>query len=201
MRTLRALPLLALIALSCAAPAQGKSYYIASTEITADVRPDGSMHVREVRTFVFSGEFHAVDRFVVLPPGTRLDGIAVTENGAAYREALGETPGTWYTKPDGDRLQITWAFAATDETRTFALDFDVIGAVAKHADYAELYWQFVGKEWGVESEKARVTLNLPPGIAKTEIKAWAHGPLWGNVEIGDSRVVFGCDPLPANEML
>jgi len=200
MRVLRAIWVVVVIVL-CAGPAQAKSYYIASTDITADVRTDGSMHVREVRTFVFSGTFHAVDRFTDLPAGASVANIVVSEDGTPYREAPGESPGTWYMQRQGNRLQITWAYEATDETRTFALDFDVIGAVSKHADYAELYWQFIGTEWGVKSETARVTVNLPPGVPKAETKAWAHGPLWGKIEIGDSRVIFTCDPLPANKML
>jgi len=54
MRVLRATCVLAVM-VCCALPAQAKSFYYASIEVEADVRPDGSMHVSEKRAFAFSG--------------------------------------------------------------------------------------------------------------------------------------------------
>ncbi len=189
------------ILLALPVTAQAKSYYIDNTMIAADVRTDGSMHVREERTFVFRGDFRAVDRFIDVPAGAEVRNVVVTEGNRTYREAPGESPGTFHLKTSGRRLQITWGYSARDETRTFALDFDVIGAIRKHADVAELYWQFVGQEWSVTSEETRVTVNLPSGALEANTRAWAHGPLWGEIHIAEGRVTFTCDPLPANEML
>jgi uncharacterized membrane protein len=189
------LPLLVFLA----APAQAKSYHLARTDITADVRADGSMHVSETREFVFRGNFHAVDRFIDLPRGTTIENVAVSEGGTRYRQAPGERPGTFTASQAGARVAVTWGYDATDETRTFVLEFDIIGAVEKHADVAELYWQFIGSEWHIRSDTSRIVVNLPSAVAQGDLKAWAHGPPWGDVLLEEDRVVYTCDPLPPDQ--
>jgi len=195
----RALPIIALAFF--AAPGWAKSYHIGRVSITAQVRSDGSMHVREVRGYVFSGSFHHAYRTVPLPAGAQIRDFAVSEAGASYAESAGESPGSYRTSREGDVFRADWYCQASDETRTFALDYDVIGAAQKHADFAELYWQFVGREWGVRTDSVAVTVTLPGAAPRGEIRAWAHGPLWGEIVIGDGQVDFVCDRLPPKTMV
>ena len=47
-------------------------------------------------------------------------------------------------------------------------------------------------------DHVRVTVHLPAGVTRDQVRAWAHGPLWGNVAIEpDASVVMTVDPLPA----
>ena len=45
-----------------------------------------------------------------------------------------------------------------------------------------------------------VNIQLPVGATKEEIRAWAHGPLWGSVTISDETTVrLEVSPLPENQ--
>jgi hypothetical protein len=40
-------------------------------------------------------------------------------------------------------------------------------------------------------------VDLPDDVARDQVRAWAHGPLWGEVTLEpDARVVLTVDPLP-----
>ncbi|UCH35552.1 MAG: DUF2207 domain-containing protein, partial [Armatimonadota bacterium] len=188
--------------LTCfAVPAWAKDFRLARAEITAEVRQDGSMRVREERDFVFNGDFTYAYRVLKLPPGTTVTRLAVGEPGTSYVERPDQSPGTYRVSRQGNALTVYWYYRASDETRTFVLAYDVAGAVQKHRDVAELYWQFIGTEWGAQTNFARVTVNLPGAVQRSDIRAWAHGPLWGNVAIADGRVDLTCKRLPAKTMV
>jgi hypothetical protein len=200
MRVLRAICIVAAMVL-CAAPAQAKSFYYPSITVDAEVRADGSMHVREGRTFAFSGNFHEAWHKIPLPLGARLENVAVSENGQPYRQATNQQPGTFWVAPQGAETEVHWYYDITDQTVTFAVDYDVAGAVEKHADYAVLYWKFIEPDRAVRADQTRVTVTLPDGLRKPDIRAWQHSPLWGVVTVEDGRVTFACNPLPDREML
>ena len=80
----------------------------------------------------------------------------------------------------------------------FTVRYVAKGAAKKFTDTAQLYWQFIGADTAVESRNVAVTVHLPAGVTKDQVKAWAHGPLWGTVTIQpDASVVMKVDPLPA----
>jgi len=190
-----------LLAVGLVSPAQAKSYYLRRADVIAQVRADGSMRVREGRQIVFEGTFHAFDRTIPVPAGAEITNIAVSEGGIPYQERFGEEPGTFTTVRTRRELSLSWFYVATDETRTFVLEYDVLGAVQKHADTAELYWQFIEPDHEWEAETSAVTILLPAPMPTSRIKAWAHGPLQGNVAIGTDRVELTCNPLPSNTMV
>ena len=76
--------LLACLLFASAVPAQAKSYHFGLTQIAAEVRPDGVMHVQEVREYVFSGSFSEAWREIPLDPGQSVENFVLSENGTAY---------------------------------------------------------------------------------------------------------------------
>jgi uncharacterized membrane protein len=200
LRSLR-LTTLTLLALCAAAPAQARSYYLNQIEVAAAVRPDGSMHVREIREVVFRGVYHAFDRAIPLPHGTQLENLSVSERGVAYREDTSEAPGTYTTRRTGREVRLSWFYLAADETRRFVLEYDVLGAVEKHADVAELYWQFIEPDHDWEARRSRVSVLLPSAVPESELLVWPHGALWGKKEVQRDRIALTCNPLPADTMV
>ncbi|MCJ7749945.1 MAG: DUF2207 domain-containing protein, partial [Armatimonadetes bacterium] len=63
------------------------------------------------------------------------------------------------------------------------------------------YWKFVEPDRGVTADSVRVVVTLPGEIPASGIRAWAHGPLWGDVKVEEGRAVFTCEPLPDGEMM
>ena len=197
----RLVPILLLGALACSGAAEAKSFRYPSIEVKAEVRSDGSMHVREVRQYDFRGNFHEAWRKIPVAPQVSVVNVALTEDGKEYREGQGQQPGTYRVGQSFGETAIFWYYDIADRVATFTLDYDVLGAVEKHADVAQLYWKFIEPDRGTEVKQARVTVSLPPGISPDSVRAYAHGPLWGEVLIGSSEVVATCAPLPDGKML
>lgn len=202
-RTMRAVAMavVALVGLAAAQAAEARSYQLNRTDVTAEVREDGSMRVSETREVVFRGTFRAFDRVIPLHAGTGIENVSVSEGGTRYREMPGEAPGTYHVARVDNEARITWGYEATDETRTFTLTYDVTGAAIKHADVAELYWQFVEPKHDWEAAASRVHVRLPGAPAQGQLRAWAHGPPWGEITLGRDWVEMQCVPLPRNEMI
>ncbi|HBK86142.1 MAG TPA: hypothetical protein DDZ53_08960, partial [Firmicutes bacterium] len=139
-------------------------------------------------------------------PGVTIEDVTVGEAGKPYRFIPGATTygpaDTFYMVDQGDRLYIDWSYDATNETRTFVLSYRVLGQVKLHQDVAELYYKFVGDEWDYGVQKVRITLTLPEGASESDIRAWGHGPLNGEVKIvGPRTVTWSIDKLPAQTFL
>ena len=77
---------------------------------------------------------------------------------------------------DGD-FEIAWGVGLDNSsaTKTYKISYTVEDAVSKHLDYAQLYWQFVGEDFGISSNKITGTITLPSNaLNKEEIKVWGH---------------------------
>jgi uncharacterized membrane protein len=184
-----AVVLLALAIVCAPGLAGAKSYTMPRVAITAGLNGDGSMDVTEQRTFDFDGDFSYV--YWDLPfSDFELRGLSTKTAGEpqSLTPNSSEDSGTYEVEKDGEVTRITAYFDASDEQVTYELRYRVAGAVKVYADTAELYWQFIGDEWS--EPVGAVTINIWPAealveLAKTDVRAWAHGPLWGTVEIGD----------------
>ena len=167
-----------------ATPAAAKSFRIAAVQIEATLREDGSMRVVEHLTYDFDGEFHNGTR--PIPRGDyEIVEMAVTERGEPLPF-------------DGAPHDLAWHYDARDERRTFDVAYTVVGAAKVGPDVGELYWKWVGDQHpGVD--EVRVALEVPG--AGLDVRAWAHGPLDGRVEIQGSRVLFSVRGLPSGEFV
>lgn len=169
-----------------------KSYENQEIVMHARILPDGSMKIREERTVKFTGEF---SRYAVTFPVkgyTGMTDIAVAEDTGPYGlvKSAADRPAGKYTvtAPGGGKnnYNIEWYFRAKDETKKFIIDYRVLNCVTVYQDVAELYWQFVGASRNDEIGKMTVSVTLPPGAARDQIKVWGHGPLSGQVVLEES---------------
>ena len=215
-RLLLALVALVLLAAGAAAlaagPAAAKDFTITSVRVDATVKPNGDVRITDTRTLDFSGSFH----FVYWDLSTRgSEGIEVLgASGPAPGDTGTTVPyepspssivgmqsgevGTYAVEDKGSIVTVQLNFEVTDATASFTVDYVAKGAARRWSDTAELYWQFVGEDVAVESRNVSVTVHLPQGVTSDQVRAWAHGPLWGTVTIApDASVVMKVDPLPA----
>ena len=167
-----------------ATPAHAKSFGIAAVQIEATLRPDGSMRVVEHLTYDFEGEFHNGTR--PIPRGDyELVDMTVTERGQPLPF-------------DGAPHDLAWHYDARDERRTFDVAYTVLRAAKVGLDVGELYWKWVGDQHPGVGE-VRVALDVPgDGL---DVRAWAHGPLHGRVEVQGTRVLFTITELPSGSFV
>ena len=167
-----------------AAPASAKSFRIAAVQIEAVLRTDGSLRIVEHITYDFEGEFHNGTR--PIPRGDyEIVDMSVTERGEPLPF-------------DGAPYDLAWHYDARDERRTFDVAYTVLGAAKVGPDVGELYWKWVGEQHPGVGE-VRVALDVPgDGL---DVRAWAHGPLDGRVELQGPRILFSITDLPAGRFV
>jgi uncharacterized membrane protein YgcG len=164
-----------------------KRFHFPHVRIEAVVGSDGHMHVTETRQWQFRGEYSWVEQWINHSDTVFLSDVTFGEPGRPYTEGSGLTAGTYKVSKRVGGTAIRWSFNAHDETRTFVLSYTANNAVRAHDDVAELYWQFIGDDWEVPTDKAEVHLRLPAGAG--ELRAWGHGPLQGRVTPGPGDTV------------
>lgn len=196
-----------------AGPAAAKDFSITRIRVDAQVMPNGNVRVSDTRTLDFDGPFHFVywdlatrgssgmvirgasgpatgDPSTIVPYEYSSSGVVTMESG---------DPQTYLVRESEDVVTVQLNFEVTDATASFTVDYVIKGAAKRFSDTAQLYWQFIGGDIAVDSGDVRVTVHPPDGVSRDEVRAWAHGPLWGEVSIEpDVSVVVQVDPLPAS---
>ncbi len=189
--------LLALIDL----PAAAKSFHFSRVEITAEVRPDGSMRIVERRTFDFDGSFRWASYRLPLTGAGDIQDIRVADERGTYRQSASEDPGTYQVARSTGEVDIKWFYRARDERRTFTLSYLLTDVATVYTDVAEVFWKFIGTGWDVRSDEVLITVRLPGGIPRKDIRAWGHGPLQGVIAIEDGVARLTVRSLPAFTMV
>jgi uncharacterized membrane protein len=195
-----------------AEPAAAKSFSITRIRVDAQVLSNGDVRVTDTRTLDFSGSYH----FVYWDLATE------GSSGIVIRGASGPATGdpstmvpyvfsesapvgvassdfeTYGVRDLSNVVTVQLNFEVTDATASFTVRYVAKGAAKRFTDTAQLYWKFIGADTAVESRDVAVTVHLPDGVTRDQVRAWAHGPLWGSVTIEpDASVVMTVDPLPA----
>lgn len=88
-----------------------------------------------------------------------------TSNGATYR---------MYNENNGGALG-------------FYLEYTVKNVAIRHTDIAEVGWNLMGNELSNRISNYEAYIHIPNN--QTELRAWAHGPLNGNIELVDKTTV------------
>ncbi len=189
------------VALATPATASAKSFSMPSVRIDARIQPDGSLVVKENRSFDFSGDFTRVFWDLEPPQGGAITSIVVTgPRGALPRTtADGRPAGFCRVTREGTLTRVEVYGQWSNETVAYSLSYTVSNAAARWSDTSELYWQAIAANWGANTGQADITIHPPSVLATEQVKAWAHGPLTGNVTIQAGGSVFlTVSDLPAN---
>ena len=176
------------------AGALAKDYHFTNVDIDVTVNPDGSFNVVENRTFDFDGDFSWAAYSLSLYNEERgkfydVIGFSVSEGDVIYEESASSEPGTAQITRSGEAISAKWFFSASDEQRMFTIKYKVGNGIDVYSDLAQFYWKFVGTGWEKGIDNFVATVTLPEGASKEEIRAWGHGPLYGEVIILDSQTI------------
>lgn len=105
-------------------------------------------------------------------------------------------------KNSSGEFEIAWGVNKDSGSRTYKISYTLEDAIKNYADCAELYWQFIGNSFSTDIDKVTGTITLPVGATKEDIRAWAHGPLNGNISIDSgTQVSFEVEYLDAGSMV
>jgi uncharacterized membrane protein len=180
--------------------AEDRVYYISAYNITADIQTDGSATIEEKLTYNFSGSFNGILLDVDYADTSGISDIEayVIRNGQPDRLKLnagnrfddsGE-PGT-YNYMEHDELASFKIFERSrNESKTFLVRYKLSDVVTTFSDVSTFNRKLIGTGWETRLDNVSITITLPEGANKDELKVFAHGPLTGESEIVDGRTMF-----------
>ncbi|MDZ7399705.1 MAG: DUF2207 domain-containing protein [candidate division KSB1 bacterium] len=177
--------------------AKGKRYSIDQIRIQAEVLADGSLRIVEDRSYRFWGSFRWADYSLPLKKLGRVTDFELSENQERYLPAADQSPGSYQISQDNERFYVKWFYRAKDEKRTFRLSYRVTDAVTVYDDVAEFYYKFVSERNEQSIGAVEVTAKLPEPADTSQVRAWAHGPLHGQLVFENGEIRLWAMPLPA----
>ena len=168
------LPLLLLLLYSSNAYAS-KDWSIPQVEIDAEIRPDGSILYTEFRTYRFQGSFSEVDYNLPKSGFTEITDLRVFEGDTPYLNLNTREPGTFRVQDNRRSIDITIFYRATDEERTFTIQYVLHGAIVTGPDHAEFNWVYLSDRWERGTGNFSVVLGLPGDVPAGDIHTWVRG--------------------------
>lgn len=115
--------------------------------------------------------------------------------------------GKYYgTKNNNGDFEIGWGTGLENQraTKKYKVEYKVENTITKYNDYAELYWQLLGKDFEISANKIRGNIILPENAFSTEdIKVWGHiDTLNGTIYVTDlNKIEFEVNQYNGNHML
>ena len=204
-RRLGVLAAAAAAALTLAGVAHGQTYELVSSDVQANVRPDGSVAVDEAITVAFSGSFTYGFREIPLRDGERIDEIGVTENGRPFQPGAstelepGGPPGTFGVEDLGGRTRVVWRFTSDGlAQRTFVVHYRIAGLATGYDDVVDVNLKVWGDEWEQRLGRLTATMRGPGNV----VRAWGH-PVWvrGDVTIDGRTAVLRALDVDAGQFV
>ncbi|MGW0801413.1 DUF2207 domain-containing protein [Nonomuraea sp. NPDC002799] len=137
----------------------------------AEVGTDGRVEVTEKHTFTWQKQGHGAYLDIPMDSGVRVDNIALSEEGRAYRRgrvaAVGvdQPAGTFGTACcEAGQQRVTWYFSAgAGSTRHFTIRYTLHGAVTAYSDQAFVKLPVWGGNWSQTLDLLLVEIRLPRG--------------------------------------
>lgn len=85
---------------------------------------------------------------------------------------------------EDNEFEIAWGVEDSEynSNRQYEITYTVKNNITLYNDCAELYWKFIGNNFGIHIQNINGTITLPKGIDNIEeLRVWAHGPLNGTI--------------------
>jgi len=187
--------------------AQNRSVRWLSWDVDIQINQDGTFHVTEEHQVQFIGEdFTFGYRNIPHDQVDQITNISVRDPWSAYSQQYSETENTFYTSYDNNELVITWYYpSASNETRTFFIDYTVVGGLLISDQGDGLHWKAIPPDHDWVIDNATVVVHLPPGATVDErITPLIYGISSGSyvIEEDGSAITFHSNgAIPANQMM
>ena len=161
------------------------SLYLNKLDFYAVINSDGSMDVTETwdidirNTNTLYKTFETdKEKFTSIENVKVKDVTANKEFSQIDEEMYHVTKNCYYglNNSKGD-FEIAWGVGLDNgyDTKTYEISYTVKDAIGKYNDYAELYWQFIGKDFEISADKVSGTIVFPEEAENTDdIKVWGH---------------------------
>ena len=159
--------------------------------MTIDIKPNGDAHIRERITYDFDGNFNGIFRDIDLDATDGIKEIAVyVEDGGGLRQfqqSQGEGQDVYELTQESNLTKLKVYERSSYEEKTFVFDYILLNVAERYDDIGVFNRKVIDMNWDVFLEDVHITITIPEGAGKEELRVFAHGPLTGVSEITDER--------------
>lgn len=177
-----------------------KDYYFPEVRAQYQINKDGSIDVKELRTYSFDGSFSWADIYIPLTVSRKDYNHKVSVTNFKILEDGKEI----ITVPDikEGKFYALWNYNAYNEDKTFVISYRLNNAIGGGRNYDEFYWQVIGDSWVKRTEHAEFEVTFGPEIPRNQVYVFAHGPENGKFDFAnDNKVKFTVDSIRPNQFI
>ena len=185
--------------------ANDRYYDVSQFNMTVDILENGDAVVSEEITYDFMGDFNGILRDI---DGDRTDGIINLEiyvlegnEFIPFREDYGGDAYTYELSEEGSLKKLKIYEQSSDEEKTFKINYTLANVAEKYTDVGILNRKMIDSGWDVGINNVTITMTIPEGATKEDLKVFAHGPLTGESTIVDNRTFTFKAPYLGGEFL
>jgi uncharacterized membrane protein len=199
------------IMMTLATGVSARSIKFSQNIINANINSDGSVDVEEWVTYDFSGKYNGIYQDIGTNKSSGIENLFVFRASSnniseANLEPLTNTNlgsrETCEAIRYSDYVRVKVYTPSENTQKTYVFRYKIKDATKKYNDVGEFYWQFISKTNETSNENVQITITVPDGSKKGDLRVFGHGPLTGKSEILDDRTVrLSIDYLPAKTML
>lgn len=173
-------------------------FTIKNMDFNAVINKDGSMDVIETWNIRINGETNTLFKTYDLKNSQySITNVKVTDITSSKdltqisTEMYHVTTDCYYALNTSSRqFEIAWGVNRDSGERQYVVNYTVQNAATLYNDCAEIYWQFIGKDFSLGADSVTGKITLPDSVSDMDnLRVWAHGPLNGDISRDDSKTV------------
>ena len=103
-----------------------------------------------------------------------------------------------YTHVAGSKMDTFRLYNPSSRKTAFYIEYILKNVIVQHNDINELRLNLLDSTFREDLDVMKIKVNLPS--KSSDLRAWAHGPLWGNISIDENKeyVTFTVDDYYSN---
>lgn len=118
-----------------------------------------------------------------------------------FSEDYSEDAYTYELNEEGSVKKLKIYEQSSDEEKTFKINYTLVNVAEKYTDVGILNRKMIDSGWDVGINNVTITMTIPEGAEKEDLKVFAHGPLTGESAIVDNRTFTFKAPYLGGEFL
>ncbi|MFD1607111.1 DUF2207 domain-containing protein [Oceanobacillus luteolus] len=150
-------------------------FSIEETKIDAFLQENGMVHVTELHTYEFDGDFNGITRGLIPKKGAAITDFNAQENGKQLE--VEKEDATYIIHRPGE-----------DETITIELSYIIENGVEVYEDMAQFYWPFFDSN--NETDYENMTITVHPPKTTSDVIAYGYHSAYGTEKIENDGVVI-----------
>ena len=171
--------------------AYDRSYAINNYRVTIYIQPNGDAHVKEEITYDFSGDFNGVLRDIDMDRTDGIEGLRVLveqdQELREFQQSQGQGENVYELDQEDNIVKLKVYEPSSDEEKTFVYEYTLLNVAERYNDIGVFNRKVIDSNWDVPIGNIHITIIIPEGANKEDLKVFAHGPLTGVSTIVDEK--------------